>query len=1347
MKDYYLGLDLGTSSVGWAVTDEEYNLIRFRGKDLWGVRTFEEAKTAADRRLNRTSRRRRKRELARIGHLKEYFHDEIFQVDANFYHRLDNSRYHLEDKDENVKSKNILFNDANYTDAEYFDAYPTIFHLRKDLLEKYDTTKHDVRHLYLALLNMFKNRGHFLSAGLGIEDDEIDLSNLYCELNECLEEHCGFTLPTDIDTKKIEEILSNKKFSRTIKKEKLMELMSVNSKEKQKVEFIKAICGLKTKIVVLFPEYDSEEIKKLELLFNDFNYEEKILEVEQVLSDDCTNIIQLMKQIYDICLLSSVLKGYRYLSESRVAEYDKHKEDLKILKAVFKKFKTDKEYNSMFRTVEDGNYSAYVSSTNSNKKIRRGDKANTREDFYKKVKNAMKDVPDCDEKEYILNEIANETFMPKQRTSLNGVIPNQVHAKEMKRILTNAENDLEFLKFKDESGLTVSERILKLFTFQIPYYVGPLSERSKTGWICRKEKGEVLPWNINEKVDIDKTSENFILNLVRKCSYLNGENVIPKNSMLYQSYCVLNEINNIKVNGHKLDSKTKQDIYTELFETGKRVTRKSIDNFLIGIGCAKSSDEITGIDIQVNSALTTYGKFKAIFGDEIKKDSIKNMIEDIVFYSTIYGESKGLIKKRLEKEYGNVLTKEQIKKISGFKFKDWGRLSRTFLLLKGYDLETGEETSLIRSLWDTNLNLMELINSPMFTYADELEKQHDLLQKTLSEIEHDDLDEYYFSPPVKRMMWQTILIIKELEKALGKSPKRIFVEMSRKPDENKKRTDSRKNKFLALYKNIKDEDKDWINVIENAEENGKLRSKKMYLYLTQKGRCMYTGDVIELSELFTSKYDIDHIYPQHFVKDDSLENNLVLVKKEENGRKSDKYPLEETIYKKQKAFWKSLKNSGLVTDTKYERLMRRHPFSAEDKAGFIARQMVETHQAVKGISTVLKQVYAGKDVEIVYSKASNVSKFRQDNDFPKSRVLNDFHHANDAYLNIVVGNVYHVKFTRNPWNFIRNEYRTKGAEYNLNKMFDWDVVRGSETAWVALKNNNKNATINTVKKVMARNTPLMSRKSFEAKGEIANATLYSAEKAKPENYIPFKESNKKIQDVKKYGGFTSVSTAYYFVVEHDSKKKRIRTIETVPIYLSERIRKGKYSLKEYCTNELKLLNPEVKYEKINVQSLVKKDGFYLYLTGKTGNRLILRNAVNMCLNVEFVKHIKNIEKYIDKNVIDENITFDKNVSLYEELLNKHLNTIYSERPNSIGKILLNGKDKFEKLNIDKQCYVLYQVLRTSGILGDILDLRDIGGSASSGKMLMSKEISDVEELFVINQSVTGIYEKRVNLLG
>lgn len=53
-----------------------------------------------------------------------------------------------------------------------------------------------------------------------------------------------------------------------------------------------------------------------------------------------------------------------------------------------------------------------------------------------------------------------------------------------------------------------------------------------------------------------------------------------------------------------------------------------------------------------------------------------------------------------------------------------------------------------------------------------------------------------------------------------------------------------------------------------------------------------------------------------------------------------------------------------------------------------------------------------RDTEIVYVKAGMVSEFRQDFDLLKCRTVNDLHHAKDAYLNIVVGNVYHERFTK-----------------------------------------------------------------------------------------------------------------------------------------------------------------------------------------------------------------------------------------------------------------------------------------------------------------------------------------------
>ena len=98
-KKYNIGLDIGTSSVGWAVVESGTQKIIKKGtkksrKSLWGVRMFEEASTAAERRLYRSSRRRYDRRRNRIKRLQNEFASEISKVDKDFFQKLRESKYH-----------------------------------------------------------------------------------------------------------------------------------------------------------------------------------------------------------------------------------------------------------------------------------------------------------------------------------------------------------------------------------------------------------------------------------------------------------------------------------------------------------------------------------------------------------------------------------------------------------------------------------------------------------------------------------------------------------------------------------------------------------------------------------------------------------------------------------------------------------------------------------------------------------------------------------------------------------------------------------------------------------------------------------------------------------------------------------------------------------------------------------------------------------------------------------------------------------------------------------------------------------------------------------------------------
>ena len=72
-SDYCIGLDIGTNSVGWAVTDENYNVLKFKGNAMWGVRLFEPANDATERRGNREARRALARKKQRLELLEMLF--------------------------------------------------------------------------------------------------------------------------------------------------------------------------------------------------------------------------------------------------------------------------------------------------------------------------------------------------------------------------------------------------------------------------------------------------------------------------------------------------------------------------------------------------------------------------------------------------------------------------------------------------------------------------------------------------------------------------------------------------------------------------------------------------------------------------------------------------------------------------------------------------------------------------------------------------------------------------------------------------------------------------------------------------------------------------------------------------------------------------------------------------------------------------------------------------------------------------------------------------------------------------------------------------------------------------
>lgn len=1349
-KKYYLGLDIGTNSVGWAVTDENYNLCKYAGKRMWGIRLFEGGETAEQRRISRSNRRRLSRKKQRIDLLQELFAEEIAKMDPTFFIRLNESRLHLEDK--STGEKFPLFTDKDYTDIQYYKEYPTMYHLRKELIE--NSKVHDVRLVYLACHHILKNRGHFL-----INGSFSDVKKLSSVCESMLNSFNGISkYQIEInDIERLEEILSDRKKQKSVKAKELIQIFECGPCEDKTDEktckaivsnLSKWLTGLKGNINSIF-DMQFEEIDTSSFSFTEPKYEDTISAALEEKYPDYADVIQKIKTVYDWSVLVEIMAGEDYLSFAKVNAYNKHKENLCILKEVIRKYCDSEMYHKFFNGFDEKNgYGNYIGSIYKNGHSYAMKKCST-EDFYKTLGKILDKIQPEKEDENVLEElkveVKNQTLLPLARTTANGTIPNQVHIQELKAILDNAKKYLPFLNEKDEYG-TVAEKIISIAKFRIPYYVGPLSTRHKkqgaNSWIVRKQEGRIYPWNFEEMVDLEQSNKEFIQRMTNKCTHLIGEDVLPKNSLLYSRYMVLNELNNLRIRGNKISVNLKQELYKELFCTKAKVTGKGLFNYLKKEDEELALEDISGFDIDFKSSLTSYLDFKKqILGEEIEKDKYKDIVENIIKWKTIYDDDSKMMKKMIEREYPNVFSKDQIKKICRFKYSGWGNFSLSFLNgIRGADRETGENFTIIEALWKTNYNLMQLL-SKQFTFREEIDLINADKVGKIDKVSYDNtVKDLIVSPANKRAIWQTVQITEEIKKVMKCEPERIFIEMARGGEKEKRRTVSRKARLLELYAACKDDVRDWTKEIENREER-EFNSKKLYLYYTQMGRCMYSGEEIDIDELMqkNSKWDIDHIYPQSKIKDDSIDN-MVLAKKVINNSKQNKL-LSPDIRIKMKKYWNTLYKGNFISKKKYDRLTRTEDFTNEELSGFIERQIVETRQSSKAVAELLNRLY--EHSEIVYVKAGLVSDFRHDNKLLKSRRINDYHHAKDAFLNIVVGNVYNAKFTSNPRKWIKEN---RGTNYSIRRVFDYNVKRGNTVVWQGVKDAGH--SIEAIRKTMARNDILYTEYTYCDKGELFNATLVRKGNDKAINL-------KKDLDSVKYGGYNTPKTSAFAFIEFDGKKKeRKNHIVEIPVYIVNIASRQPDTIKEYLEQKKGYKNVVVKKYPIKKNALIKVDGYLARLRGATEKDVLLKNAVQLVLRDEYSENIRKVEKYLENNIqyqADskfEGFTQEDLNDLYDELYIKLKESIYNKCPaNQLGT-LEKGREKYraigdlrEKAKIINNILALFQCDATTST-----NLKEIGGTANAGNMAYNKNTLPTKKLILIHQSVTGLFETEEELV-
>lgn len=1387
-KNYYVGLDIGTDSIGYAAADESYRLLKYKGEPVWGSHIIEEANLKTERRQHRTERRRLDRRQQRVTLIKELFAKEIAKIDPDFYRREEESALLAED----ASTAKGLFTDIGYTDKEYHKSYPTIHHLINELMT--DDAPHDVRLVYLACAWLVAHRGHFLSeVSLDNVESVVDFKTVYDNLTDYFTFEIGCEPAWEnADPDDIEKILV-KKIGVTAKEKELKNLLFGKKKPETEITdafpfsrsgIIKLLCGGTCSAKDLFGKEEYAEIKSLKL--NDDGLDSNLSE----LGDDAELVLRL-KAVYDCVTLHDVLGENKFISAAKVEAYEQHKRDLAGLKKFIKKYAPEK-YDEIFRKVEKdtANYSAYSGNIKSEKGTTVDWKKAAPEAFCAYILKIVKNItPDAEDKAFYDDMFARlqkdvNTFMPKQVNGNNRVIPYQLYYVELKKILDNAEKYLPFLSETDEEGYLTRDKILSVFTFRIPYYVGPLNDKSPYAWIKRKA-GRITPWNFSEMVDETASEQGFINKLIGVCSYLPGEKVLPKQSLLYQRFTVLNEINNITINGSRITPEIKQLIYNDVFKKNKKVSVKKIKDSLRQNTQLKDDVEtIGGIDISIKSSLSSYISFRRLLESETLDETD---VEKIIKVST-YTESRPRFKAWLEGEYPN-LSDNDVKYITSLKFKDFGRLSEKFLCgilgsRKNNEKEDNVEAySIIDALWSTDKNLMELLSDD-YTYSDAIKKYSDNYYMVNGAKSLDErMDDMYLSNAVRRPIYRVLDIVSDIVKAEGKAPDKIFVEMARgsKPDEKGKRTTSRCEMLKELYKAI---DTDDVRRLEQQlesmgdEANSRLQSEKLFLYYLQLGRCMYSGEEIKLNELMGKRYDIDHIYPQSKVKDDSLFNNKVLVKSELNHQKGDRYPLPEGIRENMSGMWKKLLDCKLITEEKYRRLTRRTGFTEDEAWGFINRQMVETRQSTKAVAALLKEYYP--NTKIVYVKAGLVSEFRHEKklwkailpeeerylddsqiepwktELWKSRTVNDLHHAKDAYLNIVVGNVYHEKCTKQWYLLNKDNYSINLTSlysltpYTAGERKIWDGVNSLETVW---KTVHKNAVHYTIYP-LSRKGGLFDQNPLKKSADLT----------------PLKNNGETYLDPAKYGGYNKPTATFFVLVKYYTGKKSDVMLMPVDLAIAEKYKSDSNFRLDYAKVQLgRILNKVIDKVEfplgdriIKVKTMIELDGYRMCITGKSsgGTVVMLSSMTPLCLATEWEFYIKKLETLNEKKKNNPNMVYmekydfvstEKNAELYDILSDKLSNTVFKKRPGNPCDKLAAGKAKFASQDVFTQTACLLQIVGISGRMNNGFDLTAIDEAPKAAVSRLSTNLSNWKKSYsdvrIIDTTASGLFEHRsCNLL-
>ena len=1381
--EYNIGLDMGTGSVGWAVADNNGQLFHFKKQPTWGSRLFESANTAAMARIPRSQRRRYIRRRWRLDLLQSLFQDEVEKVDPEFFIRLRQARLLEEDRAEGHSDyKWPLFNDTDFKEHEYYKLFPTIYHLRKWLMET--DQQADIRLIYLAIHNIVKHRGNFL------REDQKSLSAKTAKPDDAL--HAFFKALNDWCTSRgyetvndtaseIIRVFNDEEAAPSDKKKRIAALLCISlgddsaANRKCNEALAAGMVGLKAEFKNVFGEFQAE--KTAIYLSND----EDVEALREMCPDDSVDLFNRVCSVYSAYVLQELLSYApgETISINMVKKYEQYGEDLALLKNLIREY-AQESYDNFFRGPKYPGTNIYdVSKVQGYTKYNLGTSKLSYDGFEKAVVDLLGKTSAVNDERYqsMVDAFEKQKFLRRLKTSDNGSIYYQLHFEELRAILKNQSRFYPFL-------ITDEKKIESLVSFRIPYYVGPLTSRNaaidqhgnkRFAWAERKPNQDntpITPWNWDSVIDRNKSAEKFIKRMTGTCTYLQGEEVLPKCSLLYEEFCVLNELNGLRltIDGdreYRLDAAQREGIVHDLFHRKRSVSYKQIEGWItreegFEYPHVTGGQGASGLESKMGSYLFFC---KEVFGIDELNPKDYAMVEEIILWNTLFEDRKILHEKLVEKygrQVGGPLSEEQIKKICKKRFTGWGRLSKKFLTGLKVQTEAGPKSIMdVLREGDPNSDsrcgramvMMEVLRDENFGFqkmVDDFNKNYFEVNGKLAEI-----NELPGSPAIRRSLNQTIRIVDEIAKIVGHAPTNIFIEVTREDDERKKgkRTNRRYDELKNALERFKKEDPEvWRGICDTAPKD---LNERLTLYFMQRGKCLYSGRPININQLSdTGLYEVDHIIPRAYIKDDSLENKA-LVYREENQRKTDALLIDSSVRHKMSDYWRMLHNAKLIGDKKYRNLLRS---TIDEKAmkGFVARQLVETSQMVKIIQSMLKVRYP--NTKIVPVKASISHNLREEAGFIKCREANDFHHAHDAYLALRMGlfiQKRHPGVYENPIGLtrvIQKYVRAQSEEFKRTHHFPGSagfIVNSfmssgfdKETGEVFKDDWDAEAEVEGIRRALNYRQCFISRMPYEDTGVFWDATIYSPRNQKKKPVLSLKNG----LDPQKYGGYSREQFAYFFVYEarKPGKDEHLFCFAQVPVWLAKRIKGNQDALDSYAQ---KLAQSEgFEYIGIERAKILKKQ-----LIEINGDRLIVTG-------IKEVRNGRELAPTYSETALINRLVNQRELGESDDTQLQELWDRIVSLDNRIGCRLMsqlklhNRREAFVKADIKLKGDIILGLLNIINATSNGIDFSAFSNDGKHDKCVgniklnYSKLLSDPDiDFYVIDQSVTGMFERRTRI--